>query len=171
MKIGGSRETISWLRLQRWLYAQSGLWKWRGIYHFVDHSTYFVLKIELLFAMLSNFQTEAILKDSTFWWVACLTHKVLWSACSLIRNWFDWLCIWLGISNIFGGWWSSRVGQNRETHEKHDEECAEEDFSWLRQNLTEIVRETGNLKVRGIVVSIFEMDQNMRVTREMEEVS
>ena len=77
----------------------------------------------------------------------------------------------MGTSNIFGGWWSNRVGQNRETDEKHYEECAEEDFCWLRQNLAEIVREAGNLKVRGIVVSIFEMDQNMRVTRETGEVS
>ena len=77
----------------------------------------------------------------------------------------------MGISNSFGGWWSNRVGKNSETNEKHHEECAEEYFTWLRQNLTEIVREAGNLKVRGIVVSIFEMDQNMRVTRETGEVS
>ena len=31
----------------------------------------------LLLTVLYNFKREAALKDSTFSWVACLTHKVL----------------------------------------------------------------------------------------------
>ena len=57
--------------------------------------------------------------------------------------------------------WSNGVGQNRETNEEHDEDCAEESFSWLRQNLTEMVREeAGKLWIWGIIVLIFKMDQN-----------
>ena len=33
-------------------------------------------------------------------------------------------------------------------------------FSWLGQNLAEMVREIGKLEVWGILVSIFEMGQN-----------
>ena len=72
--------------MQQWLYPQDGLWKWRSPYHFVDNSAYFVLKLELLLTMLSKFEGEAVLKDSAFWWVACLIHKVLWSAYSLITD-------------------------------------------------------------------------------------
>ena len=43
----------------------------------MENSTYFVLKIELLPTVLSNFEKEAALKDSVFWCVACLTHNVL----------------------------------------------------------------------------------------------
>ena len=39
-----------------------------------------------------------------------------------------WLRIWFGISNTFGGAWSDRVGQNRETDEEHDEDCFEKEF-------------------------------------------
>ena len=35
-------------------------------YHFVQNSTCFVLKIELLLNMLSNVEKEMALKDSTF---------------------------------------------------------------------------------------------------------
>ena len=62
---------------------------------------------------------------------------------------------------------SNRVGQNRETDEEHDEDCVEESFSWLRQNLTEMVREAGNFWVWGIAVRMFEMNQNRRVTTGM----
>ena len=62
---------------------------------------------------------------------------------------------------------SNRVGQNRETDEEHDEDCVEEGFSWLRQNLTEMVREAGNFWVWGIAVRMFEMNQNRRVTTGM----
>ena len=63
--------------------------------------------------------------------------------------------------------WSITVGQNRETNEEHDEDCVEESFSWLRQNLTEMVREIEKLSLWGILVSIFEINQNRRVTRRM----
>ena len=36
----------------------------------------------------------------------------------------------------------------------------EESFSWPNQNLTEMVRYVGKLEIWGILVSIFEMDQN-----------
>ena len=36
--------------------------------------------------------------------------------------------LWFGISNICGGVWLNRVGQNRETDEKYDEDCVEEGF-------------------------------------------
>ena len=35
-------------------------------YHFIENATYFVLKIELLLTILSNFEREAALKDSAF---------------------------------------------------------------------------------------------------------
>ena len=55
-------------------------------YHFAENLAYFVLRIELLLTVLSNIEREAALKDSVFWWVACLTDKVLWSLNSLILN-------------------------------------------------------------------------------------
>ena len=66
---------------------------------------------------------------------------------------------------------SNRVGQNRETDEEHDEDCVEEGFSWLRQNLTEMVREAGNFWVWGTAVRMFEMNQNRRVTTGTGEIS
>ena len=30
--------------MQRWLYPQDGLWKWKTTYHFAENSAYFVLK-------------------------------------------------------------------------------------------------------------------------------
>ena len=42
--------------------------------------------------------------------------------------------------------WSNGVGQNKETDEKHNENCAEEGFQLAR--------------VWKIVLSIFKMDQN-----------
>ena len=62
------------------------MWKWRSTYHFVENSAYFALKIESLLTMLSNFEREAALKGSAFWWVTCLIHKVLWYVYSLIVN-------------------------------------------------------------------------------------
>ena len=44
------------------------------------------MKIELLLTVLSNFERGAPLKDSAFWWVACLTHKVLSSVYSLVQG-------------------------------------------------------------------------------------
>ena len=64
----------------------NGLWKSRSTYHFLEISAYFVLKIELLLTLLSNFKKDAFLKNSCFWWVVCLTHTVLWSVYSLIIN-------------------------------------------------------------------------------------
>ena len=65
--------------------------------------------------MFPNFEKEAALEDSAFWWVLCLTHKVLISAYNLIKNLIDL------------AWWRvvEWVGQNRETDEEH-EDCVEE---------------------------------------------
>ena len=72
--------------MQRWLYSQDGLWKWRSTYHFVENSAYVILKLDLLLTMFPKLKGEVVLKDSTFWWVACLTHKVSWSVYNLITN-------------------------------------------------------------------------------------
>ena len=53
--------------------------------------------------------------------------------------------MWFCIYNICGSLWSNRVRQNRETDEELDEDCFEKDFSWLKQNLTEMVTEAGKL--------------------------
>ena len=67
--------------------------------------------------MFSNFEKEAALEDSAFWCVLCLTHKVLISAYSLIKDLIDlaWWCVveW--------------VGQNRET-----DDCVEEGLQLAR---------------------------------------
>ena len=70
------------------------------------------------------------------------------------------LCKWFGISNTCGGLWSNGVGQNRAIDKEHNKDYAEEGFSCLTYKLTEMVREAAKLQVRGMVVSIFEMDQN-----------
>ena len=67
-------------------YAQLGLWKWKSAYYIIENSTYFVLEIELLLTVLSNFEREVAIKGLAFWWVACLTHKILRSVYSLIKN-------------------------------------------------------------------------------------
>ena len=43
-----------------------------------------------------------------------------------------WLGIWFSIYNTCGCVWSNGVGQNRETDEEHDEDCAEEGFQMAR---------------------------------------
>ena len=40
----------------------------------------------VVLTVLSNFERERLLKTQLFYWVVCLTHKVLWSAHSLIIN-------------------------------------------------------------------------------------
>ena len=55
------------------------MWQLRSSYHFAENSADFVLKIELFFTMLSNFEKEAAFNDWDFWWVVCLTHKFLLS--------------------------------------------------------------------------------------------
>ena len=52
--------------MQGWLYAQAELWKWISAYHFVENSAYFVLTIELLLTVLSNYEREVALKDPAF---------------------------------------------------------------------------------------------------------
>ena len=47
-------------------FAQKGLWKWRSTYHFAETSVYFVLKIELLLNVLSNFEREWLLVTQLF---------------------------------------------------------------------------------------------------------
>ena len=86
-------EIIFWWRLQGCLFAQVRLWKWRRTDYFVKNSAYFVLKIEFLLIVLSNFKRKAAIKDSAFSWVACfLTHKILWSVNSLIINLISLAC-------------------------------------------------------------------------------
>ena len=113
------------------MYVQVGLWKLRSSYHFVEISAYFVLKIKLQFTMLSNFERETTLKNSAFWWVACLTHEFLWSVYSLIRNLsgFAWHMVWY-IQYLCV--WFNWVKQNRETDEEDDEDCVEEGFHLTR---------------------------------------
>ena len=132
MKIEWSRGTDFWSRLQGWLYPQIGLWKWRSTYHFVKNSAYSVLKIELLLTMLFNFDGEVSLKDSAFWWVACLTHKVLWSVYSLIINLIGLAChiVWY-ISNTCGGVWLNGVGQARKSMKNMMRILLKRVFSWL----------------------------------------
>ena len=132
MKSDWSRGTVVWWRLKHWFYAQVGLWKWRRNKQFVENSAYFVLKIELLFTMLSKFERETILKESAFWRVACLNHTVLWSVCNLIISLIDLVLHMVCISNNCCGLWSNGLRQNRETDKKHDEDCVEDGFSWLR---------------------------------------
>ena len=68
------------------------------------------------------------------------------SACGFKLIWLSWFCIWFGISNTCGGACSNGVGKNREIDEEHDEDFVlRRDFSWLGLNLTEILREAGNL--------------------------
>ena len=45
--------------------------KWRNTYRFVENTAYFVVKLELLLTVLPNFEREAPLKDSAFWWGVC----------------------------------------------------------------------------------------------------
>ena len=40
--------------------------------------------------------------------------------------------IWFGISNTFGGTWLNGVEQNRETNDKHYEDCVKEGFQLTR---------------------------------------
>ena len=119
-------------RLKHWLFIQVKLWKWRNTYHFVENSASFVLTIELLLTMLSNFERKVGLKDSTFWWVVCLTQNVLWPVYSLIINLGGLALQMVGISNTCSGLWPNGVGQNKKTDEEHDKDCAEEGFNWLR---------------------------------------
>ena len=72
--------------------------------------------------MLSNFERKVALKDSNFWWVACLTQKVLKFVHSLITN----LTGFTLMSNTCYGLWSDGVGQNRENDQEDDEDCVEE---------------------------------------------
>ena len=73
-------------------------WEWRSTYHFLENSTYLVLKIELMLTVLSlsSFERKSALKDPAFWWVACLIHKVLTSVYSLIINLIGlaWHMVW-----------------------------------------------------------------------------
>ena len=50
------------------------------------------------------------------------------------------------------------VVQNIETDKEHDEVCVGEDFSWLRLNLAEMVREVGKFCVWRVLVSIFKIN-------------
>ena len=59
-----------------------------------------------------------------------------------------WLGIWFHIFKTCG-MWTNWVGQKTETNEEHDEDCVEK-----------IVREAVQLLRWGIVVTIFEMEQN-----------
>ena len=49
---------------------------YKYFYHFVENSARFVLKIELLLTMLSNFEREAALKNSVFYGYVFDPYKV-----------------------------------------------------------------------------------------------
>ena len=73
------------------MYAQLELWKWRTTYYFIENSAYFVFEIELLLTVLPNFEREAALKDSPFWWVTCFIHALVFLISLLKRNlWWYW---------------------------------------------------------------------------------
>ena len=73
------------------MYAQLELWKWRTTYYFIENSAYFVFEIELLLTVLSNFEREAALKDSAFWWETCFIHALVFLISILKRNlWWYW---------------------------------------------------------------------------------
>ena len=98
-------------------------------YHFVENSAYLIFNIELLFTILCNFGRDAALKDSAFWWVTCLIHKVLWYAYSLIIFLTGLAChvVWY----ILYWWWRLvELG----TDEVHDKDCVEERFylAWVK---------------------------------------
>ena len=63
---------------------------------FEENSAHFLLKIELLFTMLSNFKRKVALKDSAFWSLACFPHKFLWTAYNLMIGLSDltWHMVW-----------------------------------------------------------------------------
>ena len=50
-------------------------------FHFVENSAHFVLKIELLLTVFSNFEGEAALKVWTFCSVSCVFDKKLFMIC------------------------------------------------------------------------------------------
>ena len=56
--------------------------------------------------------------------------------------------------------WLTVVGLNREINEEHDEGCAEEGFQLAGVKLGKDGKGGSEVLVVGIVVSIFEMDQN-----------
>ena len=91
---------------------------------------FIILCIEdrVLIDRMSNFKRWAVLNGSAFRWVACLTHKVLSSAYTLITNFIALLAIYFGIHNTCGGAWLNGVGQNRETSKECDKNCVEEEF-------------------------------------------
>ena len=70
------------------------------------------------------------------------------------------MSLWFGISNICGGMWSNGLGQNRENNEEHDEDCVEEGFRLASAKLGRNDKGGRKALVWGIVVSIFEMNQN-----------
>ena len=57
-----------------------------SIYPVVIERSFSPIYPAITITMLPKFEGEAVLKDSTFWWVAYLTHKVSWSVYSLITN-------------------------------------------------------------------------------------
>ena len=57
-----------------------------SIYPVVIERSFSPIYPAITITMLPKFEGEAVLKDSTFWWVAYLTHKVSWSVYSLISN-------------------------------------------------------------------------------------
>ena len=52
------------------------------------------------------------------------------------------------------------LGQNRETNEEHDEDCVEEGFQLTRAKLNRNGKGGKKAINMGIVVSVFQMDQN-----------
>ena len=133
---GNSRELL--VEILGWLYAQLGLWKWRNTYDFLENAAHLVLKIELLLTVLLRFERQAAIRNSAFWWVACLTHKAFSYLYSLILNLIglDWHIFWY--IQYLGDIWSNGVLVEFDRDGEGDREVL----------------------CMGTVVSIFEMDQN-----------
>ena len=115
--------------------VQVGLWKWSSTYNFVKSSLNFVLKIKLLLNVLA---LKAALKDSAFWWVACLTHNVWWSVNSLIINWLACLATWFGVSNTCGGVWLRTTMMKNTMRIMGSSRYGESQYQYLRWIRTEI---------------------------------
>ena len=74
--------------------------KWRSTYHFFENSGHFVLKTDLLLAVISNFERKVALENLTFFWVKCLTQirymiLIHW----MTINWLTWFGKWFVTTN------------------------------------------------------------------------
>ena len=81
----------------------------------------FSIESEVAVVMLPKFDIESALKNSTFRWVVCQTHKIM--ICVQLDNKFDWLGFAYGLVYPI---------PVLEADDKHNEDCVQETFSRLR---------------------------------------